>query len=318
MREDTSNWFQYMLMLQKIGDYLVYLLIRILFCIVQSWSLETGQKFARGAAFFFVKILPIRRRLLRENLQTAFPNMEDDQRQNLILAMWEHLLLLGIEVAHARRKIRDLNWTDHIKLVGAEPLLSLLHQDRPVIIITGHFGNFEIGGFSLGILSYPSHAVARKLDNPYLNQFVKEFRESTGQFLIDKKGGAPEIIRVLEHQGLLAFLVDQSAGRKSCMVKFFGKTASTYKAMAVLSMQFHAPLVVCYSLRQRDSANEFKPLHFEMHITGVLDPLDLPPEIQNVKDITQWFTHALESGIRQQPDQYWWLHRRWKAAETIE
>ena len=299
-------------MFRKISDYFVYLLVRILFCIVQSLSLEANKSFACGLAFFFSRILPIRRQLLHENLQTAFPEFNDKQRRILIRTMWEHLFLMGVEVALAGRKIRDFNWTDHIRLVGAEPLLSLLHQNRPVILVTGHFGNFEIGGFSLGVLTYPSHSVARTLDNPYLNHFIKKFRESTGQFLISKNGGSPEIIHVLEQNGLMAFLTDQSAGRKDCMVKFFNRTASTFKAIAILSLQFNAPIVVCYSLRKEEGAAQFRTLHFDMYIKEIFDPLDMPPDIQNVKDITQWFTLVLESGIRQNPEQYWWLHRRWK------
>ena len=293
-------------------DYLIYLLVRVLFCVVQSLSLESSKALARGLAFFFSQIVPIRRRLLHENLHIAFPELHEEERQSLIRTMWEHLFLMGIEVALARRRIRDTNWIDHIRLINAEPLLSLLHQDRPVILVTGHLGNFEIGGFSLGVLTYPSHAVARTLDNPYLHRFIKEFRESTGQFLISKNGGAPEIIRVLEQDGLMAFLADQSAGRKGCIVHFFNKPASTFKAIAVLALQYNAPIAVCYPIRQKNEAGQFQMLHFDMHITEILDPLNLPPEIQNVKDITQWFTHALESGIRQFPEQYWWIHRRWK------
>ena len=299
-------------MFRLISDYLVYLLVRILFCVVQSLSLEANRSFACGLAFFFTRILPIRRRLLRENLQIAFPELNNEERQRMVRTMWEHLFLMGGEVALASRKIRDHNWTDHIRLVNAEPLLGVLHQDRPVILVTGHFGNFEIGGFSLGILTHPSHSVARTLDNPYLNRFIKDFRESTGQFLISKNGGAPEIVQVLEQNGLIAFLADQSAGRKGCRVNFFDKPASTFKAIAVLALQFNAPIVVCYALRQTNGAGQFQMLHFDMHITEILDPLNLPPEMQNVKDITQWFTHVLESGIRRHPEQYWWLHRRWK------
>ena len=299
-------------MFRQISDYLVYVLVRILFCIVQSLSLEAGKTFSCGLAWFFTQILPIRRRLLHENLKIAFPELDDHQRRSIIETMWEHLFLMGVEVALARRKIRDYNWTDHIRLVNAEPLLSLLHQNRPVIIVTGHFGNFEIGGFSLGVLTYPSHTVARTLDNPFLNRFIKQFRESTGQFLIPKAGGGPEIVEVIEQNGLMAFLVDQWAGRKGYMVDFFGKPASTFKAIAVLALQFNAPLVVCYPLRQQDEADRFRELHFDMHITEILDPLNLPPDIQNTKEVTQWFTRALESGIRQCPGQYWWLHRRWK------
>jgi len=299
-------------MSKKASNYLVYLLVRIVFCVVQSLSLRAGELFANGLAILFSRIIPIRRRLLHENLQIAFPERNEKERQCLIDEMWKHLFLMGIEVALARRKIRDFNWTDHIRLVNAEPLLSILHQDRPVIIVTGHFGNFEIGGFSLGVLTYPSHSVARTLDNPYLHKFIKDFRESTGQFLISKNGGAPDIIRVLEQQGLMAFLVDQSAGRKGCMVDFFGKPASTFKAIAVLALQYNAPIAICFPLRQQDEAGRFRALRFDMHITEILDPANLPSEIENVKDVTQWFTHALEAGIRRCPEQYWWLHRRWK------
>ena len=300
-------------MFRQICDYLVYLFVRVLFCVVQSLSLGANKAFVRGLAFFFSQIVPFRRQLLYENLLIAFPELNKKEHQAIIRAMWEHLLLMGVEVALARRQIRDFNWTDHIELVHAEPLLSLLHQDRPVILVTGHFGNFEIGGFSLGILSYPSHAVARTLDNPFLHRFITDFRESTGQFLIPKKGGAMEIARVIEHNGLMALLVDQWAGRKQgYMVNFFDKSTATFKAIAILSLRFNAPIVVCYSLRKEREPGQFQALHFEMHISEILDPLDMPPEIQNAKDITQWFTHVLESGIRQCPEQYWWLHRRWK------
>ncbi|MDR0337870.1 MAG: lysophospholipid acyltransferase family protein [Planctomycetaceae bacterium] len=293
-------------------DYLVYLLVRVLFCVVQSLSLKTAHTLAWCLAWLFTDLIPIRHSLLHANLQTAFPEKTHQERRQLILLMWEHLFLMGVEIALANRKIRDLNWKDHIQLIGALPLLSLLHQDRPLILVTGHFGNFEIGGFSLGTLTYPSHSVARSLDNPFLDQFIKNFRESTGQFLVSKNGGTPDILRVLENNGLMAFLVDQSAGSKGCMVDFFGKPASTFKAIALLSLQFKAPIVVCYSLRKIDENGKFEPMKFEMYVVGILDPLHLPPDIQNVKEITQWFTLKLEEGIRCHPEQYWWLHRRWK------
>ena len=293
--------------MKHVIDYLVYLLVRILFCVAQSLSLKLGRRLARGLARLFTDVLSVRGRLLEENLLTAFPTSTPTERHTLTLNMWEHLFLMGMEIAWAPRRIRDTNWTEHIRLKGALPLMSLLHQDRPIILVTGHFGNFEIGGFSLGVLTYPSHSVARALDNPFLDRFIKRFRESTGQFLIAKNGGAGDILRVLEDRGVVAFLADQSAGPKGCKVDFFGKQASTFKAIALLSFQYKAPLVVCYSLRRNN-----EPLQFEMHITGVLDPLSLPPDIQNIKDATQWYTKKLEEGIREHPEQYWWIHRRWK------
>ncbi len=293
--------------MRNVSDYLVYLLVRVLFCIAQSADIRRSHRIAKGFAKLFTDVIPIRRKLLEENLTTAFPDSTPEERHALIGRMWEHFFLMGIEITLASRKIGDWNWTDHIRLKGELPLISLLHQDRPLILVTGHFGNFEIGGFSLGVLTYPTKSVARTLDNPYLNRFIKRFRESTGQFLISKNGGSGDIIKELDSRGTMTFLADQSAGPKGCKVDFFGRPASTFKAIGLLSLQYNAPLVVCYSLRQENN-----PLHFEMHVGKIIDPTNMPPGIKNVKDVTAWYTKQLEEGIRQRPDQYWWIHRRWK------
>ncbi|MDR1382302.1 MAG: lysophospholipid acyltransferase family protein [Planctomycetaceae bacterium] len=292
--------------MKRLLDYFIYLFVRVLICITQSLSPETGFFLARQFAFFFTHILPIRRRLIRENLAVAFPKLPHDERETLVYRMWEHLFLLVIEVAHIPRRIHATNWRDYIELVNTDKVGKVLHNDRPLIMVTGHFGNFEAGGYLLGILGYPSYSVARKLDNPYLDKFIRTFREASGQFLIPKNDGYDQILKVLERRDLMAFLVDQSAGPKGCWVDFFGKPASTYKAIALLSLQYDAPIVVCYAAR-RDN----HPLHFEMTIADMLDPHE-HVEALTVKEITQWYTHVLEDGIRRHPEQYWWVHRRWK------
>ena len=292
---------------QNALDYAAYLILRIVICVMQSLSLETGHTFAKGLAFLFTEILPARQKLLRENLTIAFPGMTDAERHRIGRKMWEHLFLMLVEIAHAPRKVRERNWADHVRLVGVRPLMAYLRQDRPVIVVTGHFGNFELGGFLLGVLGYPTHSVARTLDNRYVNDFIKQFREATGQFLISKNEGYEDILHVLENKGTMAFLADQSAGHKGCFVDFFGKPASTYKAIALLSLQYDAPIVVTAATRVN-----WTPLQFQMCASAELDPRHLPEGIQNVKQITQWYTHELEKLITKQPEQYWWIHRRWK------
>ena len=174
-------------------------------------------------------------------------------------------------------------------------------------VVTGHFGNFELGGYFLGLLGYPTFTVARTLDNQFLDRFVKQFREGTGQFIIPKNDGYEQILEVLDHKDVMAFLADQSAGRKGCWVNFFSREASAYKAIALLSLQYNAPAVVCYAIRRDDT-----PMRFDIEVVGVYDPLDPIPGIENVKQITQWYTSCLEKGIREHPNQYWWLHDRWK------
>ena len=295
--------------MKRVLDYLVYLFVRIMVCLAQALSLDAGIKIGRLLALIFTHVLPFRRQLIRENLAIAFPDLTHEQREELVYQMWEHLFLLGVEVAHIARRIHPTNWRDYIKLVGTDRIGKILHNDRPLVMVTGHFGNFEAGGYLLGILGYPSFTVARTLDNPYLDRYVKSFREASGQFLIPKNDGYEQILEVLQRRDVMVFLADQSAGPKGCWVDFFGKPASTFKAIALLSLQYDAPVVVCYPTRQTG-----RPMRFCMTIAGVLDPRDYPEGI-TVKEITQWYTHVLEDGIRKQPEQYWWVHRRWKQYE---
>ncbi|MGL6195278.1 MAG: lysophospholipid acyltransferase family protein [Thermoguttaceae bacterium] len=293
-------------------DYLVYLGVRIFICIIQSLRIETCQTCAKGLAILACDVLKVRGKLLNENLSHAFPELSDKQRKKLALKMWEHLFMLVAEVAHTPRVIRETNWRKHICLDSVVPTLKLLCSGRPVIIMTGHFGNFELGGYMLGLLGYPTYTVARNLDNKYLDNFIKEFREATGQYIVPKNDGYDLILEVLERNDTMAFLADQSAGSKGCFVDFFGRRVSAYKAIALLCLQFNAPIVVCYAIRKPE-----KLFQFEMKVSGIFDPLVPVPGLENVKQITQWYTTLLEEGIRDCPDQYWWIHNRWKDKERI-
>ena len=293
--------------LKLISDYFVYLLVRVFICVIQSLRIETCRIIAVFMAVLANDVFGLRRKLVDKNLHESFPELSKAQRKNLTLKMWEHLFLLIAEVAHCPRVIRDSNWRKYIWLVNVNPLHDLLCKDRPLIVVTGHFGNFELGGYFLGLLGYPTFTVARTLDNPFLDKFVKQFREGTGQFIIPKNDGYDQILEVLDKRDVMAFLADQSAGRKGCWVDFFSREASAYKAIALLSLQYNAPIAVCYAIR-RDGI----PMQFDMKVVGIYDPLDPIPGIENVKQITQWYTSCLENGIREHPDQYWWLHDRWK------
>lgn len=292
--------------LTRLGQYSAYLVVRIVICIVQAMSLEACATSARWLAWFFARVLRLRHQLVDENLRHAFPQLTPRQRQQLALQMWEHLFLIPVEVAHAPRKIHDTNWRDYVRLRGEKALVRALLDDRPVIIVSGHFGNFELGGYVLGILGFPTSSVARPLDNPYLNDFVNRFRGITGQSIIAKKGGFDEILAVLARKGTMAFLADQYAGRKGCWVEFFGRPASTHKAIALLALEHQAPVCVAATLRGE------APLHFEMFSDAILDPRDADAPAGNVRQLTQWYTARLEELIRTAPGQYWWLHRRWK------
>src|SRR5205085_11965591 len=120
-------------------------------------------------------------------------------------------------------------------------MFDVLLSGRPVLCVTGHFGNWELAGYSLGLVGCPTHAIARPLDNPYVDRFLRTFRERTGQKLLAKRGDFDNMEKLLQDGGLLATLADQDAGQRGIFVDFFGRPASTHKAVALMAIRYNVP-----------------------------------------------------------------------------
>ena len=114
------------------------------------------------------------------------------------------------------------------------------------------------------------------------------------------------IQEVMDSGGILTLLGDQHAGTKGCWVNFLGRPASCHKAVALFTLSGNAPMMVSYTKHTE------KPLHFEIGCTGVADPLEMPDDLKDVTRLTQWYNDRLGDAIYEDPEQFWWLHRRWK------
>ena len=291
---------------KQVVDFAVYIALRLLVCVVQAARVETGARVARGLAWVFCDGLKVRRKVVDDNLAHAYPELSPDERHGLARRMWEHLFLLVLEVAHTPRKIHETNWRRHVSLKNHDRMVRQLLSDRPTLIITAHYGNFEVAGYVLGLLGFPVWTVARTLDNPYLDRFVSRFRSSRGARIIPKVGGYDQIEQVLGDGEPMAFLADQYAGEKGCFVEFFGRPASAHKAIALLALQHNAPMVIANTRRRGE------PMRFEIDVSAEIDPRTAESDAGSVRELTQWYTTRLEEAIRVDPGQYWWLHRRWK------
>lgn len=292
--------------LKPVIDYAVYVAVRLLIATIQAFSIETCHSVCRVLAWLLYDVAKLRRKIIDENLFTALPDVTPQERRRIALATWEHLLLMICEVAHAPRKIHETNWRDYVSLHRRRELVSYLLDKRPVVIVSGHFGNFEVAGFMTGLFGVPTHTVARTLDNPYLDRFLNRFREAKGQYILPKQGSAGDVEKLLASGGKILLLGDQSSGPKGCFVEFFGRPSSCHKAIALFTLTSQVPLIVAYGRRKT------KPMQFEIGLLNALDPQSEGLQLEGISGVTQWYTSELEAIVRAYPDQYWWLHRRWK------
>jgi len=293
-------------MRQRLGDTAAYVAVRVAICVVQALPRTTCERLARSWSGFLANRVKIRRRVVRENLRQAFPEWSPAEAREAARGMWEHLLLMVFEIAHAERAIRKTTWRRHLRIHGMERMVRLLWTDRPKVILSGHFGNFELAAYLFGLFGLRIFSVARELDNPWLDRFVTDFRESRGQTILPKKGSAPDVALVLEENGAIALLGDQAAGPKGCWVDFFGRPASVHKAIGVFSITAEAPVLVCSATRRKGLFD------FDLRVEGTADPAAGRPETADLQSLSQWYTSLLEETIRREPAQYWWVHRRWR------
>jgi KDO2-lipid IV(A) lauroyltransferase len=192
----------------KAIDFAAYVFIRVMIALVQALPLDACEKCAEVLATFFTRVVPIRRRVIDENLQTAFPSLTADERHCLSWQMWRHLFLMMAEIAQTPRKVHETNWKEHSHIVNQELFVRTLLSGRPLVLISAHYGNFELGGYLMGLFGFPTYTVARALDNQYLDRWVNDFRGRTGQYMLPKKGSGADIQRILERGGILTLLGD--------------------------------------------------------------------------------------------------------------
>ena len=294
-------------------DYLVYLGVRCGVGVLQMFTLEQSYAFARWLARTLYRLNKRHRHVGLENLRHAFgDHYSEAERVELVRAVYQHFSMMLVEILHIPRKLHPTTWRDRIRLVGQDRVLDVLLDGGPIILLTGHFGNWEMAGYLFGVFGFPTNSVARTLDNPYLDTFLKNFRERTGQKLIPKSGGYDQMLDVLRDGGVLSFLADQDAGPRGLYVDFFGRPASTHKAIALLAIEHKAPVLVGYARRIGPG------FLYEVGCEAVVMPHEWTGTADDAKLLTQRYTSALETVVRRNPEQYLWLHRRWKHQPKVK
>src|SRR5688572_14328053 len=247
--------------------------------------------------------LRLRRDVVERNLRIAFPERDDAWIARVARASYAHLgreLLFMLRLSFATRE----DVIARTVIDGADPAIRDYHERRGVIVVAGHFGNWELGAAAYTARGFELDAIAKRAKNPLFYQHILDARQRLGLRVIDMRGASKHALRTLREGRGLAIVADQYAGRTGITVPFFGRPTSMLRAPAVLALRSGAPLYVCLPVRLPDGRYH-----------AILEPIDTTPTDDMDADVVRitaaWAVH-LEAAVRQHPEQYLWHHRRWR------
>src|SRR5262245_56806449 len=292
----------------KLFDYALYVVVRAFVCVIQMLSWPAALGLARGLAWIAWRFHHRSRQVALDNLRHAFPQLSDAQIERIVRATYDHLFTVLVEMIRLPRVLRAHNMGKYFTYARPgdfERVIDWPKRGRPLLVLTGHFGNWEVLSYITGMYGYRGCVVARRLDNPYLERFLCRFRKNTGIDILDKNEDYPKIQALLGGGGFLGMVGDQDAGARGLFVNFLGRPASTFKSIALLSLEYSAPIMVM------GAARIGHPLQYHLYLEDVILPEEYAKHADPVRAITQRYTDSLERMVRRHPEQYFWLHRRW-------
>ena len=291
----------------KALDYVVYVAARVLAFIDHACPWSARYAVADMVAALVWRLDRTHRRRALQHVRRSFPDWPGKRVEAVAREGLRSMAYMGMEALLTPRLVRDDSWRRFFRLRNmAEAIELMVRRPSGVILVTGHFGNWEVAGYMTAAIGLRTTTVARRIDNPRLDRFILGIRETAGQRMLDKDGASAAAGPILRDRGVLTMVCDQDGGRKGVFVDFFGRKASTHKSIGLLAMEHQAPVCVIYCRRLG------RRYAFEVGAERVIHPREWRDRSDPLRWLTQEYTAALERVIRRDPGQYFWVHRRWK------
>ena len=246
----------------------------------------------------------VHRRLAIDNLRAAFPVRSEEECRVICRDMFAHFgRLLAVLLKFST--MRPEQMLECVEFEGEERVVHAHAQNRGVLLYTGHFGFWEINALVHALTLKPMAVLARPLDNPLLHDLLEQVRTRTGNSVFYRRGAIRRVLRALEANQAVAFLIDQHMQPADAVyVEFFNRPAATTSALAALALRTGAPVIPVFAL----------PLpggRFRMVYEHAVEP-PRPDEEHAITEFTQRCTDVLEMYVRRYPELWLWMHRRWR------
>lgn len=257
-------------------------------------------------------VFRIRRKVALQNLEIAFPEMTPRQRRSTARSSLRSLgrslvefTLFPFFKASDVPKLFTIHGLEHFEAARA--------KDRGVLILSLHLGNGDFGVAALSRLGYPISLISKNFKTKWLNDLWFGMRSQHGTQFIAPEKSSFQILRALKSKRAVFFVLDQYMGPPvGCRTTFFGKETGTAMGLALMAQRSEAPVVLAYTFRQDDGCHV---IVFEPEITwqsAITSVGQVASDEENISTMTQVYTDKLEEVVRRVPDQWMWIHRRWK------
>jgi len=253
------------------------------------------------------------RRIARINLKIAFPEMDEKEAGRIIRHCYRQMGTSAAEFIHIPKM--DENYLrKRVSVEGLEHIEKSAHEGRPILILTGHFGNWELSSNVYSLLIAPMAFIVKPLRSPIMDAIVTERRQFWGNTVIRQTESAKQVVKFLRRKVMVGILIDQNVDRhRGVLVEFFGRKTYTTDGIARLALALHAAIHPGFIFR--DPADKFRhTLWF-----GPAVPMDLgAPKEEEILQLTHRCNQELEKVIQRAPDQWFWFQPRWKSRHSDE
>ncbi len=290
---------------KRIGHMVEYAFLRFIGAVFSLLPLTLVYFIVRKLGLFAFHVLRVRRSVAIGNIRASLGNTLDDKEIRRIAAQsYVNIGITFLEMLWVRRFEGQI--LDRVDMTDAHILRRNIEKDRGVIVVSCHFGSWEIVGAALAAAQMPMTVVVKRLANPYVDQLIYDLRTWLGNRIINHGAPIKHIVSALKNKENVGLISDQDAGSNGVFVDFFGRKASTPRGAAQLALKFNVPIVVVVTLRT--GKGKYRGIFKEIEMR----------ETDTVETLTQRYTSYIEDIVREHPEQYFWMHRRWKTKAPNE
>ncbi len=283
-------------------EYLLFLLFSLTFRLL---GLNTSRKLSGLLAVIFYYFIPIRKKTVLENLTNAFPEYDEKKTRSIAYNTYKSFLTAFIEILYLS-KISRQELEAAVNCPNKDLIETKFKEEKGVILLSAHFGNWEYVAASVALqLNLPFSVVVKPQRNPYVSDWMNNVRTRWNNDIVSLGLSIRKTYQTLKEKKIVAMVADQRGPQESIKVEFFGRKVSVHVGPAVLALKTGAPILCGIPVRQKDCSYKI--------VMHEISKDNLPEDNEEkIIELSQRHTSYLESFIREYPEQWLWMHKRWK------